>query len=128
MSKQYQLVKTFSISCAHYIPGADKCGQLHGHNYQVTFCIEGKELDQSDMLIDFREIKHALVKRYDHQLLNHFPEFDREQGGVFPTAERIAEVCFQRIAQLCSQKENQPRLRWVEIRETAEAYARYGEI
>lgn len=126
-SRKYQLVKTFSLSCAHQIPGAGKCARIHGHNYQVTFCVEGTKLDEQDMLIDFRDVKHALEKRYDHQLLNQFPEFDPEQGGVYPTTERVAEVFYQRIAKLCREKSNQPQVRWVKVAETAEAYARYME-
>lgn len=123
--KKYQLVKTFTLACAHHIPDAGKCARIHGHNYRVTFCVEGTQLDEMDMLIDFRKVKKCLKERYDHQLLNKFPEFDPERGGVHPTTERVAEVFYQRIASLCQQQSNRPRLRWVEVEETDEAYARF---
>lgn len=121
----YTLVKHFWISCAHAIPGAGRCAQLHGHNYKVLFCVTGSQLDECDMLIDFREVKHAIEKRFDHRLLNDFPEFNPEEGGVLPTTERVAEVFFTIIKKLCDNKPNQPILKWVEIHETNEAYARY---
>jgi 6-pyruvoyltetrahydropterin/6-carboxytetrahydropterin synthase len=124
----YQLVKNFTLACAHRVAGAGKCARLHGHNYRISFCVEGSELDQHDMLIDFRDVKHDLEQRYDHRLLNEFVEFDPERGGVHPTTERIAEVFYQRIAKLCAAKSNRPRVRWVKVVETDEAYAIYQPI
>lgn len=82
---KYQLVKSFRISSAHHISGAGKCDRIHGHNYVIRFCISGEQLDDKEMLIDYRKVKHALEKRYDHHLLNDLPEFSPEQGGVYPT-------------------------------------------
>ncbi|WP_202081039.1 6-pyruvoyl trahydropterin synthase family protein [Caldalkalibacillus salinus] len=124
---KYTLVKHFWMSCAHSVKGAGKCERVHGHNYKVTFCVEGTELDSSQMLIDFREVKHAIEKRYDHHLLNDFPEFDPEQGGAIPSTEKVAEVFFNHIKTLCESKTNRPQVKWVEVEETNEAYARYEE-
>jgi 6-pyruvoyltetrahydropterin/6-carboxytetrahydropterin synthase len=124
---KYTLVKHFWMSCAHSVKGAGKCERVHGHNYKVTFCVEGLRLDQNQMLIDFREVKHAIEKRYDHHLFNDFPEFDPEQGGATPSTEKVAEVFFHQIKALCIQKENEPDLKWVEVEETNEAYARYED-
>lgn len=124
---KYTLVKHFWMACAHAIKGAGKCERIHGHNFKITFCVEGHQLDDKGMLIDFREVKHALEERYDHHLLNDFPEFDPERGGVYPSTEKMAEVFFQHIKSLCQKKANNPRLKWVEVQETKEAYARYEE-
>ena len=124
---KYTLVKHFWMPCAHAVKGAGKCERIHGHNFKVTFCVEGETLDENHMLIDFREVKHTLEKRYDHRLLNDFPEFNPQEGGANPTTEKIAEVFFRHITALCAQKENKPRLKWVEVQETNEAYARYEE-
>jgi 6-pyruvoyltetrahydropterin/6-carboxytetrahydropterin synthase len=85
-------------------------------------------LDEKGMLIDFREVKHALEKRYDHHFLNTFPEFDPDQGGSPPTTEKVAEVFFQTIDQLCQAKTNKPVLKWVEVQETPEALARFERL
>ncbi|MDQ0416068.1 6-pyruvoyltetrahydropterin/6-carboxytetrahydropterin synthase [Croceifilum oryzae] len=124
----YTLVKHFWISCAHSVPGAGKCERIHGHNYKVTFCIQGNKLDSSHMLIDFREVKHAIEKQFDHHYLNDFPEFSPEMGGAAPSTEKVAEVFFGRIQQLCNQKENHPIMKWIEVEETNEAFARYEMV
>ena len=121
----YTLVKHFWISCAHHVPESGKCAQLHGHNYKVIFCVAGRQLDELDMLIDFREVKHAVEKKFDHRLLNDFAEFNPEEGGHLPTTERVAELFFRTIQSLCERKINKPMLKWVEIHETNEAYVRY---
>jgi 6-pyruvoyltetrahydropterin/6-carboxytetrahydropterin synthase len=124
---KYTLVKFFWMSCAHSVAGAGKCERIHGHNYKVTFCVEGRELDEHQMLIDFRQVKHAIEKKYDHHLLNNFPEFDPEQGGGTPSTEKVAEVFYYQIKELCLNKKNKPIVKWVEVQETNEAYARYEE-
>ena len=121
MRGKYSLVKHFWISCAHSVPGAGKCERIHGHNYKVTFCLEGYHLDDKGMLIDFRDIKHSLEKRFDHTYLNDFEEFKE----VPPSTERVAEVFYRLIDNLCKEKANRPSLKWVEIEETKEAKARY---
>jgi 6-pyruvoyltetrahydropterin/6-carboxytetrahydropterin synthase len=128
MRGKYTLVKHFWLSCAHSVPGAGKCERIHGHNYKVTFCVEGTELDEHQMLIDFRQVKHAIEKRFDHHLLNEFPEFNPELGGHAPTTEKVAEVFFHIIDELCRQKANSPTVKWVEVQETPEAYARFERL
>ncbi|TCP70038.1 6-pyruvoyl trahydropterin synthase family protein [Baia soyae] len=125
MQGKYTLTKHFWISCAHSVPGAGKCERIHGHNYKVTFCVDGTKLDESQMLIDFRLVKHVIEKKYDHHLLNDFPEFNTELGGAAPSTEKVAEIFFYAIDQLCEQKSNQPTLRWVEVQETNEAFVRF---
>ncbi len=124
---KYTLVKHFWMSCAHSVRGAGKCERIHGHNYKVTFCVQGHQLDENGMLIDFREVKHALEKRYDHHLLNDFPEFNVQKGGDNPSTEKVAEVFYRQIQALCLHKPNKPHLKWVEVQETNEAYARFEE-
>jgi 6-pyruvoyltetrahydropterin/6-carboxytetrahydropterin synthase len=121
----YTLVKHFWISCAHRVAGAGKCERIHGHNFKVTFCIKGENLDKNQMLIDFRQVKHIIEDRFDHHLLNDFPEFNAHMGGYNPTIERTAEVFFHLIDDLCQKKVNQPQVMWVEIQETNEVSARY---
>jgi len=128
MRGKYTLVKHFWISCAHSVPGAGKCERVHGHNYKVTFCVEGFELDENNMLIDFRRVKHALEKKYDHHYLNEFPEFNPDVSGGPPSTEKVAEVFFGIIDELCKAKSNKPTLRWVEVQETPEAYARFERV
>ncbi|AMA73383.1 MULTISPECIES: 6-pyruvoyl trahydropterin synthase family protein [Aneurinibacillus] len=127
MKQKYHLVKHFWIACAHRVPNAGKCDRIHGHNYKVTFCIEGSKLDDKGMLIDFRDVKHSIEDKYDHYLLNDFPEFDVDQGGSAPSTEKVAEVFYSIIKDLCLMKINQPKVKWVEVQETNEVFVRYSE-
>lgn len=122
MGTKYKLVKYFWISCAHSVPGAGKCERIHGHNYKIKFCIEGTNLNENHMLVDFRDIKHAIEKKFDHQYLNDFEEFSKAS----PSTEKFAEVVFYLIKQICDNQKNNPIVKWVEINETEEAYACFG--
>jgi 6-pyruvoyltetrahydropterin/6-carboxytetrahydropterin synthase len=72
------------IDCAHYLPGHDKCGVLHGHTYKIEVVIEGEK--RSGMIMDFSElrksVKAALVF-FDHKNLNDILEY--------PSVENICE-------------------------------------
>ena len=73
------------IDCAHYLPGHDKCGSLHGHTYKIEVVIEGEKKD--GMLIDFAELKRAIkdaLGHFDHKTLNDLLEY--------PSVENICEA------------------------------------
>ena len=52
----YKLKKTINISCGHFLPGHDRCGQQHGHNYNITV-YASCDNTYKGMVIDFNEIK-----------------------------------------------------------------------
>jgi len=73
------------IDSAHYIPGHDKCGSLHGHTYKVEVVIEGEK--KAGMIIDFSELKKAIKEAlalYDHKTLNEILEY--------PSVENLCEA------------------------------------
>lgn len=70
------MVDGFSFSASHLIPGHEKCGRLHGHNYSVDVLLEFKELDDKGMGIDFANAKHIIkgyLEQLDHKVM--LPEF-----------------------------------------------------
>ena len=72
------------IDCAHYLPGHDKCGSLHGHTYKIEVIIEGEK--KSGMILDFSELKKSIkeaLSYFDHKTLNDFLEY--------PSVENICE-------------------------------------
>jgi 6-pyruvoyltetrahydropterin/6-carboxytetrahydropterin synthase len=74
------------IDSAHYIPGHDKCGSLHGHTYKVEVVIEG-EKNKSGMIMDFSELKRTIreaLALYDHRTLNEILEY--------PSVENLCEA------------------------------------
>jgi 6-pyruvoyltetrahydropterin/6-carboxytetrahydropterin synthase len=73
-----------------------KCENVHGHNYRCQVTLEGAELDQTGLLMDFVALKKALqsvIDRLDHQWLNDFPPFD----VLNPSAENIAKFIYDEV-------------------------------
>jgi len=78
------------FSAAHSIPGHEKCGRIHGHNFIVSVEVEG-EL-KNGMIIDFFELKRILreiLSKFDHSLINEIIEI--------PTSENIALYIFEEL-------------------------------
>jgi 6-pyruvoyltetrahydropterin/6-carboxytetrahydropterin synthase len=80
------------IDCAHYLPGHDKCGSLHGHTYKIEVVIEGE--NKSGMIIDFAQLKKAIrdtLSFFDHKTLNDFVEY--------PSVENICESIKRKLSE-----------------------------
>lgn len=86
-----------------------KCRHLHGHNGRAVIVLEGGELDDRGMLVDFGEIKESLRawidRELDHRMILHaddpaVPSL-RELGEPLcvlqenPTAETIARLIYE---------------------------------
>ena len=75
-----------------------KCENVHGHNWKVQVVIEGKQLDETGLLVDFIDVKRLMaevIEKLDHQHLNEIPPFDE----VNPSAENIAEYFYRQMMQ-----------------------------
>ena len=78
------------IDCAHFLPGHEKCGRLHGHTYKVEIIIEGDH--KQGMIIDFADLKkesRAVLQEYDHRNWNDFLEF--------PSVENICDLLSRKL-------------------------------
>lgn len=123
----FQVCVQAHFDAAHFIRNYDgKCANLHGHRWNIVVCIEGQELDELGMLIDFSKVKQAtklLVSELDHSLLNDLPSFGAQ--GVNPTAENVAKMLFMEL------KKNLPlhpnHLSWVKVYESPDAWAIFKE-
>jgi 6-pyruvoyltetrahydropterin/6-carboxytetrahydropterin synthase len=95
----YEVKIISDFSAAHNLRNfRGKCENLHGHNWKVEVVLRGKELDESGVLVDFKEVKEAtreLLRDVDHHYLNDLPFF-REHN---PSSENIARYLFERLAQ-----------------------------
>jgi 6-pyruvoyltetrahydropterin/6-carboxytetrahydropterin synthase len=72
------------------------CENVHGHNFKIQVTIEGRELDQTGMLVDFLDVKESMrgvIARLDHRFLNDVPPFDVKN----PSAENIAEYFYEEL-------------------------------
>ena len=117
---RFELNKDMNFSAAHFIPSKDagQCQEMHGHTYFVNVTIGGDTVDASGFLIDFKQIKSAIHKKYDHSVLNNHPEFKDK----FPTTELLAEQIWQSIQDLLMATENKPFCLQVIVRETPTSY------
>ncbi|MBB5180624.1 6-pyruvoyltetrahydropterin/6-carboxytetrahydropterin synthase [Planomicrobium koreense] len=120
---RFELNKDMNFSAAHFIPSKDagQCQEMHGHTYFVNVTIGGDTVDASGFLIDFKQIKQAIHKKYDHSVLNNHPEFKDK----FPTTELLAEQIWQTIQDLLMATENKPFCLQVIVRETPTSYVIY---
>ena len=69
---------------------AEKCENLHGHNWKIEVCVSGKDLNPAGVLIDFGELKEHLseiIDRLDHKFLN---ELDYFHDNFPPSSENVA--------------------------------------
>ncbi len=87
-----------------------KCRFLHGHNGRAVISLEGGQLDERGMLVDFTDIKKSLRTwindELDHRMIMHaddplLPLLVAHGQPVFtipvnPTAENIARLIFDR--------------------------------
>jgi len=102
-----------------------KCENVHGHNYRCQVTLEGAELDEIGLLVDFVELKrvvHGVLDRLDHQWLNEFPPFD----VLNPSAENMARYIYQQVTEGLKVREG-VRIALVKLWETDTAYATYRQ-
>ena len=69
---------------------ADKCENLHGHNWKIEVCLQGSELNSAGILIDFGVLKKQvaeIMSHLDHKFLNDIEPFNPEYP---PSSENIA--------------------------------------
>jgi 6-pyruvoyltetrahydropterin/6-carboxytetrahydropterin synthase len=103
-----------------------KCENLHGHNYKVQVTIEGEDLDQTGLVVDFVELKrlmNVIIDRLDHTYLNEVPPFD----VLNPSAENLAKLfCDEIAAGLATRERECPvRVASVKVWETDTSTATY---
>jgi len=114
------------FSSAHYLRNyKGSCENLHGHNWKVELLVEGSQLNNLDLLIDFKILKSILketLDELDHKLLNEIPYFK----NVNPSSERLAEYIFKKIKDKLSQYSN-IKVKEVTVYETDKVSATYYE-
>lgn len=152
---RYRVCKSFEVESGHMLlkhPG--RCRYPHGHTRRVEVVVSREELDQNDMVCDFKAIKLALAEfldRFDHSLvvnaedplLGTLQEELKERVIVFegedPTTEVMARRIFRHLeAQIHAGREfTDPEgsryrlpsdlvLERVRVGETSSTWAEYG--
>jgi len=68
----YRICKTFEIENGHMLskhPG--KCKFPHGHTRKIELVLEAGDLDENDMVCDFKILKETMesfLEQYDHSM------------------------------------------------------------
>jgi 6-pyruvoyltetrahydropterin/6-carboxytetrahydropterin synthase len=100
-----------------------KCENVHGHNYRCQVTVEGEQLDEVGLLVDFVELKrvvHSVLDRLDHVWLNDFPPFNT----INPSAENIAKYIYDEVLAGLGKRDG-VRLAYVKLWETDTSSAIY---
>jgi 6-pyruvoyltetrahydropterin/6-carboxytetrahydropterin synthase len=128
---KYVVTKEFRFEAAHRLLKnyTGKCTNNHGHSWLVSLQLEGTNLDEKDMLVDFQELK--MLKSWVDDQLDHATllwendpmcDYIRESGQRIyvtkknPTSEHIAEVILSKAIELF--QNNRIKVSCIEVNET----------
>lgn len=93
----YELTVETSFSAAHQLRGYQgKCERVHGHNWKVHAHVVSGSLDDTDLVMDFHELKrlaNETVSMLDHSFLNELFPFTEKN----PSSENIAKWIFDSL-------------------------------
>lgn len=93
----YELTVKDHFDAAHALRGyPGECRNLHGHTWDVEVTVAGEDLDEIQIVYDFKRLKAdlaAVLEPLDHAYLNDVPPFD----ALSPTAENLARVVYEAL-------------------------------
>jgi 6-pyruvoyltetrahydropterin/6-carboxytetrahydropterin synthase len=94
----FQVSVEETFSSGHALRGyKGKCENPHGHNYRVQVTLEGPQLDNIGLLVDFthlKEVMRVIIKRLDHQFINDLEPFTT----INPSAENMAKYFYDEVS------------------------------
>lgn len=123
----FQVSVEDTFSSGHYLRDyKGKCENPHGHNYRVRVTLEGRELDPTGLLLDFKQLKEVIkptVAYLDHQMINDLEPFTT----LNPSAENLAKYFFdQTNTRLQSRTNARVWVKEVTVWETETSIAMYS--
>jgi 6-pyruvoyltetrahydropterin/6-carboxytetrahydropterin synthase len=122
----FQVSVEDTFSSGHALRGyKGKCENVHGHNYRVQITVEGPQLDNIGLLVDFTQLKkvmRGIIARLDHQFINDLEPFTT----VNPSAENLAKYFYENISSELKNLPSGAKIKDVVIWETDTAHARYS--
>jgi 6-pyruvoyltetrahydropterin/6-carboxytetrahydropterin synthase len=147
----FRICKTLDIENGHMLSKhPDKCQFPHGHTRKVEFVIEADDLDENQMVCDFKIVKQAVgewLDTFDHALCMNtadpaYAEFKARYGERIigfenqdPTTELMAKTFFDHTLQALATYRAKPETRYplrstvrlvsVRVWETATSWAEY---
>jgi len=122
----FQVSVEETFSSGHALRGyKGKCENPHGHNYRVQVTLEGPQLDNIGLLVDFAQLKQVIrgiIARLDHQFLNDLEPFTT----VNPSAENMAKYFYDELTGQLKGLPPGARVTDIVIWETDTASAKYS--
>jgi len=102
----------------------------HGHNYRVEPCVEVPVQQAGPPELSLAEFERLTVEhiiaRFDHTHLNDdTAEFNTARGGINPSVENIARVCFELLSPAVRAAAPRAKLRHVTVWETDKTSSTY---
>ncbi len=134
---KYILSKEFKFEAAHRIINnySGKCSNFHGHCWVVIVYIEGYDLDERNMLVDFNEIKvlrgwieenldHTSILWEKDPLLASLKEHSQKvySTKLNPTSEHLAQIILEKAITFFNN--SRIRVESVEVKESCTSSAR----
>lgn len=124
----YEVTVEDSFAAGHYLRNyKGKCENPHGHNYKVRITLQGRDLDQAGLLLDFKDLKLVIkpvIERLDHRMINDVDPFTK----LNPSAENLARYFFDEANHgLQGSTSGRVSVKEVTIWETDTTTARYSE-
>ena len=125
----FEVTVEAGFSSGHYLRNyRGKCENPHGHNYKVFITLQGKDLDEAGLLLDFKLLKQVMrptVEYLDHFMINDLKPFDAELN---PSAENLAKYFYDQTSkQLHEMTAGRVRVKDCTLYETDTSFARYYE-
>ena len=75
----FEVTVEAGFSSGHYLRNyRGKCENPHGHNYKVFITLQGEDLDEAGLLLDFKLLKQVMrpvVDYLDHRMINDLEPF-----------------------------------------------------
>lgn len=148
----YRICKSIEVENGHMLSKhPDKCQFPHGHTRKVEIVMESSELDENQMVCDFKIVKTALgdwLDQFDHAMCMNtadpaYSEFKARYGDRVigfenqdPTTELMAKTFYDHAVQALSdyavsanaRYPLRPEVRLVSVRvwETSSSWAEYS--
>lgn len=94
----YELTVETKFSAAHQLRNYQgRCERLHGHNWKVAVSVRAAVLNDTGLVLDFKDIRDKaddLLAQLEHSFINEVFPFTE----INPTSENIAKWIFDGIS------------------------------
>jgi 6-pyruvoyltetrahydropterin/6-carboxytetrahydropterin synthase len=149
----YRICKSFEVENGHMLSKhPDLCKFPHGHSRRVEFVLEADELNEHEMVCDFKVLKEAIadyLKTFDHALCVNTQDANFKQlkaafgervvafENLDPTTEIMAKTIFDQLKKRLAAYAASPSARYpighsvrvasVRVWETSSSWGEYSE-